>query len=81
MPHLYSDTAAPHPDGFRGARDASILASYDREGDFVFVQAVVRTKDLLKRAGVKRVSLHDFYKVPVRHCPRINGLQLNGSVA
>lgn len=70
--------ASPHPDGFGGARDASILASYDREGDFVFVQGTRRTVGLLQRAGIKRVRAHVFYKVPVKHCPRIGGLQLNG---
>jgi hypothetical protein len=68
---------APHPDGFGGARDASILASYDREGDFVMVQAVARTRDLLKRAGVKRVKPHAFYKIPVART--LAGLQLNGN--
>lgn len=68
----------PHPDGFGGSRDAAILASYDREGDFVFVQAVKRTKDLLNRAGVKRLRYGYFYKVPVKHCSKVNGLQLNG---
>lgn len=67
---------APHPDGFGGARDASILASYDREGDFVFVQSVSRTDALLKRAGIKRPQRHAFYKVPVLRA--LVGLQLNG---
>ena len=74
----FKTTAAPHPDGFGGARDASILKTYDREGDFVFVQGTIFTRNLLKRAGVKRVKIHAFYKVPVRHCKKVCGLQLNG---
>jgi hypothetical protein len=74
----FKKPAAPHPDGFGGARDASILAAYDREGDFVMVQAVAKTRDLLKRAGVARVKSHAFYKVPVIFCPKLRGLQLNG---
>lgn len=77
----FKSTSAPHPDGFGGARDASILKTYDREGNFVFVQATSFTKDLLKRAGVKRLRTHAFYKVPVKHCPKINGLQLNGEAS
>ena len=73
--------AAPHPDGFGGARDASILKTYDREGDFVFVQGTSFTRDLLKRAGVKRLKSHAFYKVPVKHCAKVNGLQLNGEAS
>jgi hypothetical protein len=72
----FKNADASHPDGFRGARDASILASYDREGNFVLVQAVDRTKDLLRRAGVRRIRSHEFYKVSVSHCKRVNGLQL-----
>ena len=74
----FKTATVPHPDGFGGARDAAILASYDREGGFVFVQAVKRTKDLLNRAGFKRLTTHAFYKVPVMRCPKINGLQLAG---
>lgn len=77
----FKTAATPHPDGFGGARDASILATYDREGDFVFVQATTFTRHLLQRAGVKRVKIHAFYKVPVKHCPRVNGLQLAGNAA
>jgi hypothetical protein len=75
----FKKTAAPHPDGFGGARDAAILGAYDREGDFVMVQGMARTKDLLKRAGVKRVKTHAFYKVPVART--LAGLQLNGNAA
>jgi hypothetical protein len=75
----FKTTSAPHPDGFGGARDAAILASYDREGDFVFVQAVARTRALLKRAGVARVKSHAFYKVPVVASKA--GLQLNGTAS
>lgn len=71
-------TTAPHPDGFRGTRDASILATYDREGDFVFVQACAHTRHLLKRAEIPRPRTHSFYKVPVRYCEKVGGLQLNG---
>lgn len=74
----FQKATAPHPDGFGGARDAHLLGTYDQEGDFVFVQAVARTRDLLLRAGVKRVKSHAFYKVPVRYDAKVGGLQLNG---
>jgi hypothetical protein len=73
----FKKSAAPHPDGFGGQRDASILKTYDREGDFVMVQSVQRTDGLLKRAGIKRPQRHAFYKVPVIFCEKIRGLQLN----
>jgi hypothetical protein len=77
----FKKAAAPHPDGFGGTRDASILATYDREGDFVFVQSTSFTDDLIKRAGIKRPRRHAFYKLPVRECEKIRGLQLNGEAS
>lgn len=77
----FKTATAPHPDGFGGARDAAMLAAYDQEGDFVFVQSVAKSDDLLKRAGIKRPKRHAFYKVPVRHCKHVNGLQLNGNAS
>jgi hypothetical protein len=60
---------APHPDGFGGARDAAILFDYmdaDTAADgVVYVQAVARTANLLKRAGVTRQKRHEFYPVRV----------------
>lgn len=71
------------PDGFGGARDAQILETYGddwKSGDpipeIVRVQAVKRTKDLLHRAGFKRVITHNFYPVKVRHDEKSNRLQL-----
>jgi len=66
---------APHPDGFNGARDASILANYDREGGVVQVQATKRTKGLLHRAGFQRTRTNAFYAVSVRR-DSFNHLQL-----
>jgi hypothetical protein len=63
--------STPHPDGFGGARDATILESYSgwKAGDepiaSVRVQAVERTKDLLKRAGYTRTRAGEFYEVRV----------------
>ena len=71
----FKKVSAPHPDGFGGARDAAILESYDREGDTVHVQAVVKTRDLLKRAGFPRTTAGNFYQVKVR-VDDFNRLQL-----
>ena len=61
----------PHPDGFHGARDASILERYadpipaGATSAIVHVQAVGETRTLLRRAGVKHIRTHAFYPVPV----------------
>lgn len=80
-----SAASTPHPDGFGGARDASILEAYSGwkcgvsdtpAPTSVEVQAVARTRDLLKRAGFKRVATHDFRTVAVRFDEKFNRLQL-----
>lgn len=55
-------------DGFRGARDASILAKadHDRANGTAEIQATRETRDLLKRAGFQRVTTNEFYLVPVQ---------------
>jgi len=55
-------------DGFHGARDAVILqnADPDHETKIAHVQATARSRDLLKRAGIKRAKTHEFYQVPVQ---------------
>lgn len=72
----------PHllPDGFRGARDESILQSFrDTDEPFppsmVHVQATERTKDLLHRAGFLRTRSCQYYAVKV-HLDRLGRLQL-----
>ena len=57
------------------ARDAAILAGYRAEGGSVLVQAVPRTAELLRRAGIARPQRHEFYPVRVRR-DRFNQLQL-----
>lgn len=56
-----------HPDGFGGARDASILAAGDYYGchGVAVIQATARTKPLLRRAGLSRIKTHAFYEVAV----------------
>lgn len=66
-------------DGFRGARDASLLERYEQLfGLFdgrVPVQATRFTRSLLRRAGLRRIRLMDTYEVPVTR-DRFNRLQL-----
>ncbi len=54
-------------DGFRGARDAEILARHDHDEEIssVHVQATRNTRDLLKRAGYARTFTGAFYAVKV----------------
>ena len=63
-------------DGFHGARDASILSSADRTGGIAHVQATSFTRDLLKRAGVKRVKTHAFYDVAIEWDGKYSRYQL-----
>ncbi|MEO5712594.1 MAG: hypothetical protein ABIT37_03825 [Luteolibacter sp.] len=80
----FKKSSAPHPDGFGGARDASILESSHgwKSGMMVpatiEVQATVRNKDLLVRAGwpARGQKRHTFYPVKVRHDEQFNRLQL-----
>ena len=75
--------AAPHPDGFGGARGASILEAYSegwkpgmRVPATVHVQVVLRTSGLVKRSGIKRPRTGHFYNIAVRHDAHFNRLQL-----
>lgn len=65
-------------DGFNGARDARLLDTYADDGAFrsvVHVQCTDRTRDLLKRAGIKRGRAGHFYSVAVMK-DRFGRLQL-----
>ena len=78
----FKKAAAPHPDGFGGARDAVILENYagwkagNKAPATVNVQCVGKTKDLLKRAGFLRTKSGEFYPVKVQHDEKFNRLQL-----
>jgi hypothetical protein len=65
-------------DGFNGASDAAVLELHDFDPEImsVHVQATRRSKSLLKRAGVKRITMHQFYSVRVIKDEKFNRLQL-----
>lgn len=58
-----------HPDGFNGAGDASRLAAYadedTAESGICHVQATAATREMLHRAGYKRVTMMHSYPVNV----------------
>ena len=73
---MIATAPAKHPDGFNGARDSSILAAcYDSASRACKVQATDRTRDILHRAGFRRVRTGAFYRVKVRR-DELDRLQL-----